>query len=136
MACAEAIGGSVKKRMTQFAGALLEIGRIGAEAIGTLDDEFQSEPTAHLADETLVAIRFRSAQAMVQMRRGEPRTETMSDRVQRVCERDRIGAARKTKQNEFALSYRNSCQRGRDRVDDARDGSPFCSGHNKKDCIP
>src|SRR5229473_3969818 len=57
MARAEAIGGAVEKGMTQFAGALLEIGRIEAEAIGALDHKFQSEPTAHIADETLVAIR-------------------------------------------------------------------------------
>ena len=51
---------------------------------------------------------------MVQMRRGEPGTETMSDRTQRVRERDRIGAAGKTEQNEFALSDRNSSKRRRE----------------------
>jgi hypothetical protein len=90
-----------------------------------LDDEFQSEPAAHLADETLVAIRFRSAQAVVQMCGGEAISGTMRDCVQCVSERDRIGAAGKTKQNEFVLSDRNSCKRRRDRVDDACDGSPF-----------
>jgi hypothetical protein len=122
--------------MTQFASALLEIGRIEAEAIGALDDEFQSEPETNLANEALVAIRFRPTQAMVQMRGGEPKPETMSDRAQRVRERDRIGAAGKTEQNEFVPSDRNSSKRRRDRVDDACDGSPFCGGHHKKDCIP
>ncbi len=70
------------------------------------------------------------------MRRGEPKPETMSDRAQRVRERDRIGAAGKTEQNEFVLSDRNSSKRRRDRVDDACGGSPFCGGHHKKDCIP
>src|SRR5579864_1296224 len=118
--------------MTQFAGALLEIGRIGIEAIGALDDEFQSEPETNLANEALVAIRFRPAQAMVQMSGREPTTESMSDCVQRVRERDRIGAAGETEQNEFVLSDRNSCKRGRDRVDDAGNGSPFCGGQHKE----
>src|SRR2546428_529119 len=89
---------------TRLRSGVFEIGRIGAEAIGALDDEFQSEPETNLANEALVAIRFRPAQAMVQMRRGEPKPETMSDRAQRVRERDRIGAAGKTEQNEFVLS--------------------------------
>jgi hypothetical protein len=73
---------------------------------------------------------------MVQMSGGEPTTESMSDRVQRVRERDRIGAAGKAEQNEFALSDRNPCKRRRDRVDDACNGSLFCGGHHRRDYIP
>ena len=84
MVRADTISDPIEEAIAQFARALFEVGCGARQSLGALDDQIDTAPGAKLAHEGGVAIGFRSAQAMVQMRRDQLAMTPRSQGVERV----------------------------------------------------
>ena len=90
-----------EKRTAGLARPLLEIGRGGIEAAGLLGHQLDAERRAEIADEGLVAVGLRGAQAMIQMGGRESKPESRRKLAEHMKQRDRIGAARECVHDRF-----------------------------------
>ena len=90
------IRSATEERKTHLARPLLEIRARDrrAQPLGTLDNQLDSEPRAHRTHEFFIAIRFFTANPMVQMRRRNSKRHCLAKLKQRADKRDGISPAR------------------------------------------
>jgi hypothetical protein len=73
----QSVSGAIEKLITQFSGALFEINRL--EPACSFDHQLDIEPTAQLTHESFIAVRFRSAETVVQVGRCNLKTEVAAN---------------------------------------------------------
>jgi hypothetical protein len=100
--------------------------RIG-KAVSTLNDQLNSEPRAHCANELFIAIRLDAANPMVQMRSHDSDSKPLAKPEQRGCKRNRIGPTRKPDQYRSASTHIGPHQR---RLDSANDSLFNVASHD------
>ncbi len=96
----DAIRSATEERKAHLARPLLEIRGEDrrVQPLGTLNDQLDSEPSAHSTHEFFIAIRLITANPMVQMRCGNFQPKPMTQLDERASKRNRISSARKSDQ--------------------------------------
>ena len=112
---ADTIGGGIEESMASLARAFLEVWSIGRKALGSIDYQIDLASRAEIAHESLIAIRFRAADCMIQVSRHDSIADAIAQREHRMQKRDRIRPSRQREKNHRIAPDADSLQATGDR---------------------